>query len=254
MDFVKIVGVIPARYASSRFPGKPLADIHGKPMIWWVYQEAKKAASFEQVVVATDDNRIMDVCNKYKIEVIMTSEKHPTHIHRLHEISQKIKSDLYVCVCGDEPLTKHETMIKVIPQENRGGFVMRTLMREFSDPAEALDPSNIKVVANAQNDCMLLTRSMVPFPYKSLSYKFKKLVGIECYSRSALEFYIGQQVGFLEKIEDIALLRFIENHKPIQLVLTAEHQLGVDTPKDLEYVRDIIKQKIERGELDIEKI
>jgi len=251
---MKIIGVIPARYASSRFPGKPLADIHGKPMIWWVYQQVKKATVFEQVVVATDDDRITVVCKNYGIEAIMTSDNHPTHIHRLHEVSQKIESDLYVCVCGDEPLTKHETMIKVIPQENQGDFIMRTLMREFSDPAEALDPSNIKVVANAQNDCILLTRSMAPFPYKSLSYKFKKLVGIECYSRSALDFFVEQQVGFLEKIEDIALLRFIENHKQIQLVLTAEHQLGVDTPKDLEYVRDIIKLKIERGELDIEKI
>jgi len=251
---MKIIAVIPARYASSRFPGKPLADIHGKPMIWWVYQQAKKAVAFERVIVATDDDRIMDVCKNHKIEAIMTSNNHPTHIHRLHEVSQKIESDLYVCVCGDEPLTKHETMIKVIPQEDCGDFVMRTLMREFSDPAEALDPSNIKVVANAQNDCMLLTRSMVPFPYKSLSYKFKKLVGIECYSRSALDFFVEQQVGFLEKIEDIALLRFIENHKSIQLVLTAEHQLGVDTPKDLEYVRDIIKLKIDKGELDIEKI
>jgi len=251
---MKIVGIIPARYASSRFPGKPLADIHGKPMIWWVYQEAIKAAVFEQVIVATDDDRIMVVCKNHGIEAIMTSDIHQTHIHRLHEVSQKIESDLYVCVCGDEPLTKYETMIKVIPQENQGDFIMRTLMREFSDPAEALDPSNIKVVANAQNDCILLTRSMVPFPYKSLSYKFKKLVGIECYSRSALDFFVEQQVGFLEKIEDIALLRFIENHKEIQLVLTAEHQLGVDTPKDLEYIRNIIQLKIDKGELDIEKI
>jgi len=251
---MKIVGVIPARYASSRFPGKPLADIHGKPMIWWVYQQALQVKEFNSVVVATDDKRIIDACEKYEIDSIMTSANHQTHINRLHEVSQKIDSDLYVCVCGDEPLTKHETMIKVIPQEDQGDFVMRTLMREFSDPAEVLDPSNIKVVANTQNDCMLLTRSMVPFPYKSLSYKFKKLVGIECYSRSALNFFVEQQVGFLEKIEDIALLRFIENHKPIQLVPIVEHQLGVDTPKDLEYVRDIIRLKIDRGELDIEKI
>ena len=251
---MKIVGVIPARYASSRFPGKPLADIHGKPMIWWVYQEAKKAAVFDRVFAAIDDNRVMDVCKNYGIEAIMTSDKHPTHIHRLREVSQKIESDLYVVVCGDEPLTKHETMIKVIPQEIHGDFVIQMLMREFSDPAEALDPSNIKVVVNAQNECLLFTRSMVPFPYKSLSYKFKKLVGIECYTRSALDFFVEQQVGFLEKIEDIAILRFVENNKRIQMVLTTEHQLGVDTPKDLDYVSDIIQQKIDRGELNIEKI
>ena len=251
---MKIVGIIPARYASTRFPGKPLADICGKPMIWWVYQQAAQASEFDRVIVATDDNRIMDACEKYGIDAIRTSTEHPTHIHRLHEVSQKVDSDLYVCICGDEPLTKMQTMVKVIPQDCQSNFFMQTLMREFSDPAEALDPSNIKVVANAQNDCLLLTRSMAPFPYKSLSYKFKKLVGIECYSRSALEFFVEQPVGFLEKIEDIALLRFVENHKPITLVPTTEHQLGVDTPKDLERVREIMQLMIDKGELDYAKI
>ena len=251
---MKIIGIIPARYASSRFPGKPLADIHGRPMIWWVYRQAIQAVEFDKVIVATDDRRIMEVCEDLRIEVIMTCTGHQTHINRLHEVSQKIKSDLYVCICGDEPLTKSETIIKVIPQKYKGGFIMRTLMREFTDPVEALDPGNIKVIANAQNDCLLLTRSMVPFPYKSVSYKFKKLVGIECYSRTALDFFIQQPVGFLEKTEDIALLRFIENHKPIQLVPTSEHQLGVDTPKDLERVCEIIQCAIDKGELDIAKI
>jgi len=251
---MKVIGIIPARYASTRFPGKPLADICGKPMIWWVYQHAKKVSGFSDVIVATDDERIMAVCEELEIEAMMTSVDHQTHIHRLHEISQKVNSDLYVCVCGDEPLTKSETMVNVIPQDHQSNFVMRTLMREFDDPVEALDPSNIKVIANAQNDCLLLTRSMVPFPYKSISYKFKKLVGIECYSRSALEFFVEQPVGFLEKTEDIALLRFIENHKPIQLVPTSEHQLGVDTPKDLERVREIIQCAIDNGELNSAKI
>ena len=251
---MKVIGIIPARYQSTRLEGKPLADICGKPMIWWVYRQAAQAKEFDRIVVATDDRRIMDACEKCEIEAVMTSANHHTHINRLHEVSQNIDADLYVCVCGDEPLTKMQTIIKVIPQEDQSGFFMQTLMREFSDPAEALDPSNIKVVANAQNDCLLLTRSMAPFPYKSLSYKFKKLVGIECYSRSALEFFVEHPVGFLEKIEDIALLRFVENHKPVKLVLTSEHQLGVDTPKDLERVREIMQSMIDKGELDYAKI
>ena len=251
---MKIIGVIPARYASTRFPGKPLADICGKPMIWWVYKQAAQAKEFDRVIVATDDKKIIDICERYEIDAIMTSDNHQTHINRLHEVSQRVDSDLYVCICGDEPLTKAHTIVKVIPQERKNDFFMQTLMREFNDPTEALDPSNIKLVVNAQSDCLLLTRSMVPFPYKSLSYKFKKLVGIECYSRQALEFFVEQAVGFLEKIEDIALLRFVENHKPIKLVLTTEHQLGVDTPKDLERVREIMQLMIDKGELDYAKI
>jgi len=251
---MKIIGVIPARFASTRFPGKPLADILGKPMIWWVYKRAKQVSEFDRVVVATDDKRIMAVCEELEIEAIMTSAGHQTHIHRLHEVSQKINSELYVCVCGDEPLTKPETIAKVIPQNHHGDFVIRTLMREFSDPVEALDPSNIKVVVNAQNECLLLTRSMVPFPYKSVSYKFKKLVGIECYSQSALEFFVEQPAGFLEKIEDITMLRFIENHKPIQLIPISKYQLGVDTPKDLERVCEIMQCAMDRGELDVAKM
>jgi 3-deoxy-manno-octulosonate cytidylyltransferase (CMP-KDO synthetase) len=250
---MKVVGVVPTRYASTRFPGKPLADIYGKPMVWWVYQQALKVSAFEHIVVATDDDRVAEVCKQYRMECLITSAEHKTHVDRLQEVSQKVQSDLYVCVCGDEPLTKAKTISLVLPNENEvtDDFVMRTLIREFNDPAEALDPSNIKVVANAQNECLLLTRSMTPFPYKSLSYKFKKLVGMECYSRSALEFFVNQPIGLLEQIEDITLLRFVENLKPIKLIMSNAHQLGVDTPKDLDRVRLIMRIAIDKGEICI---
>ncbi|MCL2026773.1 MAG: 3-deoxy-manno-octulosonate cytidylyltransferase [Leptospirales bacterium] len=240
---MKKIAVIPARYESTRFPGKPLADIHGKPMIWWVQNEARKVKQFDDVIVAADNEKVIEACNKYGMNAIMTSSEHKTHVERLHEVSQKIKADFYVCVCGDEPLTKHETMEQILPgnNENPNKFFVSSLMREFDDPAEALDPSNIKVVANEKNECLLLTRSMVPFPYKSLSFKFKKLVGIECYTRPALEFFANQPVGVLEKIEDVTLLRYVENFKPLRLVMTDAHQLGVDTPKDLERVKEILQ-------------
>lgn len=251
----KIIGVIPARYASSRLPGKPLAEIAGRPMIWWVWRQARQVSSFERVYVATDDERVRVACEEYGIDVVMTSPDHETHVDRLHELSLTVDSELYVCICGDEPLTKPETISQVLPLESSGhDFVARTLMREFTDPAEALDPSNIKVVANADNECLLLTRSMAPFPYKSLSYRFKKLVGIECYSRAALDFFARTPKGDLETIEDITLLRFVERRKPVDLVKTDAYQLGVDTPKDLERVREIIGNAIDAGELVVEEI
>ena len=101
---MKLVGVIPARYASTRFPGKPLADICGKPMIWWVYQKASALTEFDELYVATDDERIEKVCKEYNMNVIMTRNDHPNHISRIQEVSEHIKADYYICICGDELL------------------------------------------------------------------------------------------------------------------------------------------------------
>ena len=105
---MKIIGVIPARYSSTRFPGKPLADICGKPMLWWVYQQVKKIEAFEQVICAIDDERIQKICEKFNMEYVMTKNNHPEHISRIHEVSEKIKADYYMCINGDEPLISQE--------------------------------------------------------------------------------------------------------------------------------------------------
>ena len=104
MKDLKILGVIPSRYGSTRFPAKPLSDICGKPMVWYVYQQAKKVKGLSDVVVATDDERIVDVCKKYDMNVIMTSNRHKTPNDRVWEVSTKIDADIYVCINGDEPL------------------------------------------------------------------------------------------------------------------------------------------------------
>jgi 3-deoxy-manno-octulosonate cytidylyltransferase (CMP-KDO synthetase) len=239
---MEIIGVIPARYASSRLPGKPLADICGKPMIWWVYQQAMKVPEFSQLVVATDSELVRDTCEKYHMTVVMTREDHERHLDRLHEVSEKISADYYVAVCGDEPLVQAETIRLVLPEAADDGreYVVRSLMRDFGDPVEALDPSNIKAVVTASGDCLLLTRSLAPYPYKSIDFKFKKLVGIECFNKTALDFFVTQPMGILEKIEDITLLRYIEHQVAVRLVMTDAYQLGVDTPRDLKKVRDLL--------------
>jgi 3-deoxy-manno-octulosonate cytidylyltransferase (CMP-KDO synthetase) len=107
---MKIIGVIPARYKSSRFPGKPLADICGKPMIWWVYQQCLKVEDFESVYVATDDERIFSVCSELGMKVLMTSDKHKTGTDRIGEVARKINADLIVNIQGDEPMLEPETI------------------------------------------------------------------------------------------------------------------------------------------------
>jgi 3-deoxy-manno-octulosonate cytidylyltransferase (CMP-KDO synthetase) len=239
---MNIIGIIPARYASSRLPGKPLADICGQPMIWWVYQQAVKVKEFSQLMVATDNELVREACEKHGMKVVMTREDHERHLDRVHEVAERIPADYYVVVCGDEPLMQAETIRLVLPEaeDEQREYVVRSLMRDFDDPAEALDPSNIKAVVTAAGDCLLLTRSLAPYPYKTTDFKFKKLVGIECFNRKALGFFAAQPMGRLEKIEDVTLLRFIEHQVPVRLIMTEAYQLGVDTPNDLERVVSLI--------------
>ena len=239
----KIVGIIPARYQSSRLPGKPLKDICGKPMIWWVYQQVKKVAEIDEVFVATDNEKIEEVCKNYEMSVIMTKDNHPTHIHRLQEVSDKIKSDLYLCICGDEPLIEPNIISKAIPQNYNNEYIVSNLIREFKEPTEVVDPGNIKVTTNNDGFIVALSRSPIPFPYKTIQYKFKKIVGVECYNKRALDFFVSKNQGAVEKIEDVTLLRFLENHIKIKSTLVDSESLSVDTERDLEKVRKIISER-----------
>lgn len=246
---MKVIGVIPARYGSSRLPGKPLLDICGRPMVWWVYQQAKKVYELEDVFVATDDERIEAACNKLSIPVVMTAKDNPTHLNRIYEFSNIIQADLYTVICGDEPLIKSDVISSVIPKETDYSgqkYIARALMRQFTEPAEVVDPGNIKIVTNLEGDCIYLSRSPIPFPYKTVLYKFKKIVGIECYNKNALDFFVHTSVGQLEKIEDIAILRFIEGKIGMHFTEVDTNALSVDTEKDLEKVRLIIGQQYGR--------
>ena len=187
---MKIIGVIPSRYQSSRLPGKPLVDICGRPMVWWVYQQAKKVKALEEVYVATDDERIKTVCEGLKIPVVMTDRNNPTHLNRIYEFSNKINADLYVVICGDEPLIKDEVIEAVIPKSIKGQkYIARALMREFTEPTEVVDPGNIKIAANVDGDCLYLSRSPIPYPYKTVLYKFRKIVGVEMLQQSSIRFF-----------------------------------------------------------------
>lgn len=241
----KIVAIIPARYKSSRFEGKPLADIFGKPMIWWVYNQVIKVKRFSSVIVATDDERIAKVCNEFDLNYVMTSPSHPTHVHRVHEVSDKVQSDYYMVICGDEPLISPDVIEVAIPDVDFQGHNMYVggLCRYFSDPAEVIDPANIKIVTNNNDECVLLTRAAVPFPYKTVLFKYKKVVGVECYNKKALDFFVSTPKGFLENIEDVTLQRFLENKIHIKYKLVQSVSLSVDTPRDLEKVKEIIKNK-----------
>lgn len=238
---MKIIGAIPARYGSSRFPGKPLQDICGKPMLWWVYQQASKVEEFDQVVVATDDRRIADLCEKYGMNYVMTGE-HSTHIARIHEVSTKIDADYYVNINGDEPLIEKETIQAIIPKEASDQPKVFGLMKILRDPVELIDPTNIKVAANRDGVALYISRAPIPHPYKTILFEYKKAIGVECWNKAALELFVNSEPGVMEQIEDLVALRFFENGVPMHYTLVESNSLSVDTPKDLEKVRKLVAE------------
>ena len=167
---MKIVAVIPARYKSTRFPGKPLADICGKPMIWWVYKNALGIQGIEDVICAIDDSRIKEVCINYGIKYVMTRSDHLNHISRIQEVSNYISADYYMSINGDEPLISANSIIPIIPLKIHNEPYFMGAMRMLSDPAETIDFSNIKLVVNSKGKCLYMSRSPIPYPRLSLNF------------------------------------------------------------------------------------
>lgn len=243
---MKVTAVIPARYASSRFPGKPLVDMCGRPMIWWVYEQVKKARKISAIVVATDDQRIKDCCEQFQIPVIMTSPNHGTSTERLNEVAGYFESDGYVCVNGDEPLIDPSHIDAVIPavMPDSSRPYVANIMAEISDPVELLDPTNIKVVVAKDGDAMFFSRSPIPYPKASITYKYHKHLGVLFYNKEALKFFSSTDKGSNEKIEDVNELRFLEAGIPLKMIkVKSSGSLSVDVPRDAEKVISTIYER-----------
>ncbi len=240
---MKIVAVIPARYKSTRLPGKPLADICGKPMIWWVYNQVKKVKEFKDIFVATDDERIKETCEKYNIKVIMTRDNHPDHISRVQEVSEKIEADYYVCINGDEPLIDDRCIKKILPKKVINEPYFCGARRKLTNPVETIDNANIKLAITNNDRCIYMSRTPIPHPKGTILYNYWKYVGIECFNKQSLDLFVEKEMGILEKIEDIDHLRFIENGVSLYFKEVKSESLSVDTKKDLEKVISIIEGK-----------
>ncbi len=243
---MKVVGIIPARYASTRLPGKPLKDILGHPMIWWVYQRVRVVDKLDEVYVATDDQRISKVCTDNEIPVVMTADTHKTAAHRLQEVSEAIHADFYVQLNGDEPLINTEAIAAVIPKEVPQDIEFGTnIITRITDPAQVLDASNIKVVFDNDMNALYMSRTPIPYPFKAIDFCYYKHVGIIGYNKKMLDFYKNSVPGRFELIEGIDTLRFLDYGKQLKFSLVSDcHSLSVDTQKDLEMV---IKNMKEQG-------
>ncbi len=240
---MKIIGVIPARYRSSRFPGKPLVSICGKPMIYWVYQQAKKVKEFDEVYIATDDERIKAACSEYNMNVIMTSSEHETGSDRVAEVAEKIEGDLFVNVQGDEPVINPEMIRQVISIFLEDDSVyFGSLKKEITDPDEIKAASTVKVVTDDKGDALYFSRSVIPSNCKDgkLARVFRH-VGIYAYKRDFLLAFSNMQQTELELGEGIEPLRAMQKGYKIRLKETQYSSIGVDLPEHVEKVERIIK-------------
>lgn len=242
---MKIIGVIPARYKSSRFPGKPLVDICGKPMIWWVYQQAKKVNEFDKVYVATDDERIEAACKQYNMEVVMTSDKHETGSDRVAEVATKVDGDLFVNIQGDEPVIKPEMIQQVISIFLEDDSVyFGSLKKEITDEEEIKAASTVKVVTDKKGDAMYFSRSVIPSNLKDgkLARVFRH-VGIYAYKKDFLIEFSNMKQTELELGEGIEPLRAMENGYKMRLKETEYSSIGVDLPEHIKLVEEQIKNE-----------
>lgn len=246
---MKIVAVIPARYQSSRFEGKPLADICGKLMIQRVYERARQVEEFDAVYVATDDERIYDACEERGMDVMMTSTKHRTGTDRIGEVASRLPADLYVNIQGDEPLVEPSTIRQaIVPflEDKDTDIQVTNLMTKIHDPVDLINFTVPKVIASRDGRGVYLTRAAAPFPKGNINVDYYKQVCVYGFKPEALEFYCdyGKHYGKakIEAVEDIEILRFIENGYRVQYIEVESDTIAVDTPNDLERVREYVRE------------
>lgn len=242
---MKVLCVIPARYASTRLPGKPLKDIEGKPMVVRVYERASKAKRVSETLVATDDQRIYDAVLAHGGKAQMTRADHPTGTDRLAEVAaSRPDADLIVNVQGDEPLIDPGLIdqLAVCFEQDRE-LQMATVKTEISDAAEQKNPNNVKVVTDRDGYALYFSRSLLPYPRHDGTPVYKH-IGIYAYRRDFLLQYAKMPETPLEHAESLEQLRALENGYRIKVVETSSKFVGVDTEEDLEKVRAIYEKQL----------
>lgn len=237
------IGVIPARYQSTRFPGKPLANIDGSPMIQWVYERALQAQTLEQVIVATDNRKIRDVVEGFGGRVMMTSDRHRSGTDRVAEVSRNFDTALVVNIQGDEPLIEPDAIDTAVrPLERYPDREMSTLATPITSDAKIDDPNLVKVVFDKEDRALYFSRSPIPFRRESTDGTVPgevtgwQHIGLYVYRREFLLRFAGYSPGQLEQSESLEQLRALEYGHTIHVEKTGYRSLPVDTPEDLERV------------------
>lgn len=234
---IKVIGVIPARWGSTRFEGKVLAQIHGKPMLQHVFERAKKSRSLDDVIVACDDERVLKAANVFGAKAVMTSPKHPSGTDRIAEAVRSLKVDIVVNIQGDEPLIQPKViddLVKALQKDK--ACVIATTIKKLTDEADLNNPNVVKVVIDNKNVALYFSRSCIPFnrdgqPLENVQYY--KHLGLYAYRKSFLMKFNDLPKSSLETAEKLEQLRVLEAGYKIKTVQTTADTIGVDTPEDL---------------------
>jgi len=240
-----IIAVIPSRYGSTRFPGKSLALIHGRPMVQWVYERARRSALLDRVIVATDDERILKAVTGFGGEAMMTSPGHATGTDRIAEVARSLDCDIVVNVQGDEPLIDPAMIDAAVhPLAEDPSLPMGTLAKLITDPAETRDPNVVKVVMDRKGYALYFSRSPIPWDRDGWAGKTSladlgvggpryKHIGLYVYRREFLLAFAAMPQTPLEVMEKLEQLRALEQGHRIRVVITERESFGVDIPDDL---------------------
>lgn len=241
---MRVVCIIPARYASTRLPGKPLLEIAGKPMIRHVVEQVKKAATVDRILVATDDERIYNAVVDFGGEAWLTRDDHPTGTDRLAEVAEQLpEAELILNVQGDEPLIPPQAIDALVEAfDGRPELQMATLVTPLAEE-EAGNPAVVKAVASLDGHAMFFSRSLIPYPRNLGAYSTAfKHIGVYAYRRDFLLQFARLAPTPLELTESLEQLRALEHGYQIRLIETPFRSIGVDTPEDLERVRQIFQK------------
>lgn len=244
---MKVIGIIPARYGSSRLPGKPLKLIMGKPMIQHVYEQALKTKSLDTVIVATDDQRIMDAVKSFGGTAFMTREDHPSGSDRIAEVAQAYECDIVVNIQGDEPMIQPEIIDEFVDALKADpDAVMATGCDQMFEKEKYENPNVVKVVTDLGDNALLFSRSVIPYPRYPESFAVYEHIGIYVYRKDFLMKYITLAPTPLSTTESLEQMKVLEHGYKIKVVKTQyKHEaMSVDTQEDLEQVEAIMKAQM----------
>jgi 3-deoxy-manno-octulosonate cytidylyltransferase (CMP-KDO synthetase) len=239
---MKVIAVIPARLASTRLPRKMLREIHGRPLVIWVYQALLSSPRLDDVIVATDSEEILEACRKHTCHALMTSSRHRSGTERVHEISQAVDAEVYLNVQGDEPMIQAAHIDALVDLMENSNIPVGTL-RTPASVEDIANPNAVKVVTDLNNRALYFSRSTIPYDRDGLQPHYFKHLGIYAYRKAVLEQFVTLPESSLERAERLEQLRFLENGIPIYAAETPYDSIGVDTEEDLARVIKILENR-----------
>ncbi len=239
---MRVIGVIPARMSATRLPGKPLLPIAGKPMVQWVWERASEARSLNALYIATPDPEIVQACQAFGAEALLTSHAHRSGTDRLAEVARQTDGDIYVNIQGDEPLLQPEAIDRAVQPLLDDPAVMMSSLYCEARPEDYDAPSVVKVVMDKNGDALYFSRSRIPYPRESTDLPVWRHIGLYVFRRELLLQFAQWEPTPLERTEGLEQLRVLENGYRIRMVYFEHVSIAVDTETDLARVRAILER------------